>query len=143
MRNRGGHAPGTHVTTMHPQEPGPPAPAPDRLRGGELNAAVTSALVGIHTRYVGRGPERAQTFHHGNVVVTLMHGVMTRAEHELTARRRGDAVAAMRTLTQGLMGDDFRGVVEQLTGRGVVSYVSGHSSEDDLASGIFILDGPL
>ena len=27
-----------------------------RLRGGELNAAVTSALVGIHNVHLGRGP---------------------------------------------------------------------------------------
>jgi hypothetical protein len=31
----------------------------DRLKGGELNAAVTSALVGIHTEHLGRGPRSA------------------------------------------------------------------------------------
>ena len=37
-----------------------------RLRGGELNAALTSALVGIHTNYLGRGPKTASTFYQGN-----------------------------------------------------------------------------
>jgi hypothetical protein len=41
--------------------------------GGELNAAVTSALVGIHYRHLGRGPKTASTFHYGNVLVTVMH----------------------------------------------------------------------
>ena len=29
----------------------------ERLWGGELNAAVTSALVGIHNAHPGRGPK--------------------------------------------------------------------------------------
>jgi uncharacterized protein YbcI len=58
-------------------------PEPRQLRGGELNAAITSALVGIHTEHVGRGPTNASTFHHGNVLVTLMHGVVTNAEKSL------------------------------------------------------------
>jgi hypothetical protein len=34
---------------------------PTQLKGGELNAALTSALVGIQTRYLGRGPKTAST----------------------------------------------------------------------------------
>jgi len=40
-----------------------------QLAGGELNAAVTSALVGIHNRYLRRGPKTASTFHYGSVLV--------------------------------------------------------------------------
>lgn len=52
----------------------------DRLRGGELNAALTDELVGIQTGYLGRGPKTAFTFHRGNVVVTMMHDLLTKAE---------------------------------------------------------------
>ena len=41
---------------------------PQRLTGGELNAAITSALAGIHTEHLGRGPRTASTFHYGNVL---------------------------------------------------------------------------
>jgi uncharacterized protein YbcI len=51
-----------------------------QLAGGELNAAITSALVGIHHKYLGRGPETASTFHYGNVLVTLMNDVLAHAE---------------------------------------------------------------
>ena len=37
------------------------------LHGGDLNAAITSALVGIQTGYMGRGPKSASTFHKNNV----------------------------------------------------------------------------
>jgi len=50
------------------------------LTGGELNAAITSALVGIQTEYLGRGPTTASTFYHDNVIVTLMHDVLNRAD---------------------------------------------------------------
>ena len=53
------------------------------LTGGGLNTAITSALVGIHTEHLGRGPKRAPTFQYGNVLVTLMYEVLTPAEKSL------------------------------------------------------------
>jgi len=69
------------------QEKAPAMPAQRRpLTGGEFNAAVTSALVGIHQKHLGRGPKTASTFHKNNVVVTLMH--------ERPPRRRSRSVTA-------------------------------------------------
>jgi hypothetical protein len=59
----------------------------DRLTGDELNSALTSELVGVHTGYLGHGPETASTFYRGNAVVTLMHDVLTKPRRSL--RRRG------------------------------------------------------
>ena len=64
------------------------------LRGGELNAAVTSALVGIHTEHLGRGPTTASTFHYRNVIVTLMYDVLSRAERALSRNEHADAIHA-------------------------------------------------
>lgn len=115
---------------------------PDRLVGGELNAAVTSALVGIQTEYLGRGPRTASTFHHSNVVVTLMYDVLTKAERALVENERRDAVAQMRHLIQQTMETEFRAAVERLTGRKVVAFVSGNHVDPDVAAELFILDGP-
>ncbi len=71
---------------------------PEPLAGGELNAPVTSALVGIHNMHLGRGPKTASTFHHGNVLVTLMHEVLTHAEQSLTRTDHADAVSQIRHL---------------------------------------------
>ena len=70
------------------------------LTGGELNAAITSALVGIHSEYLGRGPKSASTFHHGNVLVTLMYEVLTPAEKSLAGANRGEAVSHIRQLVE-------------------------------------------
>ena len=115
---------------------------PERLAGGELNAAITSALVGIHNRYLGRGPRTASTFYHGNVLVTLMHEVLTHAEKSLTETGQIDAVTNIRHLFQETMAADFREAVERLTGRKVLAFISGNHIDPDIAAQLFILDGP-
>ena len=113
-----------------------------RLTGGELNAAVTSALVGIQNQYLGRGPRTASTFHHGNVLVTILHDVLTQAEKSLTQAHHSDAVTNMRHLFQSTMETDFRAAVERLTGRKVLAFISGNYLDPDIAAELFILDGP-
>lgn len=114
-----------------------------RLQGGELNQAITSALIGIHTKYLGRGPKSASTFFQGNVIVTLMHEVLTHAENVLRATDQSEAVNQMRHLFQETMRADFVQAVEQLSGRKVVAFISGNNLDPDVAAEVFILDGPL
>jgi len=114
-----------------------------RLSGGELNAAVTSALVGIHTRYVGRGPERASTFYNGNVVVTIMYDVMTHEEKSLVRAHHESTVETIRRDFQETMEADFRGAVEQLTGCAVTGFISGYCVEPDILAEVFVLDARL
>lgn len=118
-----------------------PTSAP--LRGGELNAAVTSALVGIQNEYLGRGPKTASTFHHQNVLVTLMHEVLTPAEVSLTKTHSRDAVTNIRHLFQQTMEAEFREAVERLSGRSVIAFISGNHVSPDIAAELFILDGAL
>ena len=114
-----------------------------QLRGGELNAAVTSALVGIQTQHLVRGPTTASTFHYRNVLVTLMHDVLTQAERALSRNEHADAVHHIRELFQRVMESDFREAVERLTGRRVVAFISGNQIEPDIAAELFVLDEPL
>ena len=117
-------------------------PECESLKGGELNAAVTSALVGIQTEYLGRGPRTASTFHYGNVLVTLMQDVLTHAEKSLHRGGHTDAINNIRLLFQETMEADFRAAVERLTGRKVTAFISGNHIEPDIAAELFILDGP-
>jgi len=118
-------------------------PAANRLEGGELNQAITRALVGIHSRYLGRGPQSATTFSHGNVVVSLLSGVLTHAERTLNENKQGEAVNQMRHLFQETMETDFKEAVERLTGRKVAAFVSGNNLDPDLAAEVFVLDEPV
>jgi uncharacterized protein YbcI len=118
-------------------------PADDRLTGGELNAAVTSALIGIHNEYLGRGPKSASSFHHNNVVVTLMHDVLTPADKAVSLADRDDAVIGIRHLYQQAMQADFTAAVERLTERKVIAFISGNHLEPDIAAEVFVLDAPI
>jgi len=121
----------------------PPPSGSPRLEGGELNQAITSALVGIHSRYLGRGPQSATTLHHGNVVVSLLSGVLTHAERTLNEANQGEAVNQIRHLFQETMEADFKEAVERFTGRKVVAFVSGNNLDPDIAAEVFILDEPV
>lgn len=114
-----------------------------QLARGELNAAVTSALVGIHSEYFGHGPTSASTFHHGNVLVTLMNGVLTNAEKSLARTDRTQVVTHIHQLFHETLEADSRAAVERLTGRTVIACISGNNIDPDIAAEVFVLDAPI
>jgi uncharacterized protein YbcI len=95
---------------------------------------LCNGLVGIHNRYLGRGPKTASTFHYGNVLVTLMHDVLTHAEKSLTDKGQIAAVDHIRHLFQETTEADFREAVERLTGRKVLALISGNHIDPDIAA---------
>lgn len=113
------------------------------LSGGELNAALTREVVRIHTANLGRGPNKSFSFHNGNVVVTILQEVLTKAEQSLAVNDHGEAVLAMRQLFQRTMAEEMKASVEKLTGREVVAFMSDNHLEPDMAVEVFILDAPL
>lgn len=115
----------------------------DRLTGGELNAALTDELVSVHSGYLGRGPKTASTFHRGNVVVTLMHDVLTKAEKALAEAGGRREVTEAHALFREQMEAEFRAVVERLTGHKVLAFLGANHIEPDVAAAIFILDDPV
>jgi uncharacterized protein YbcI len=112
------------------------------LSGGELNAAITRELVRIHTSAIGRGPRKSYSFHNGDTLITVMLGVLTRAEQTLVSYREGEAVLAMRRLSQRAMAEEMKAVVARLTGRGVLAFMSDNHIDPDMAIQVFILAPP-
>jgi uncharacterized protein YbcI len=113
------------------------------LSGGELNAAVTKALLQVQAEHLGREPENASTYHHDNVLVRLMHGVLNHAEKLLGTNGNHAEVLEMRNLYQQEMEPEFRAAVERQTGRKVIAFISANHVEPDIASEVFILDAPI
>ena len=117
-------------------------PRPTQQAHGVLDAALTKALVDIKTHSLGQVPASASTFHHGNVVVTLMHDMLNKAELILSANgSRGD-LAATRVLFRRAVEAELRAAVETITGRTVTVMLADESLEPDIEATIFILDGP-
>jgi uncharacterized protein YbcI len=113
------------------------------LMGGELNAALSSAVVGIYRTHLGRGPRGASTLHSGDVVTVVMREVMSHAEKTLAQSGSGRDVTNMRRLFQEAMEMDLRDAVERLTDRRVIAFISGNHVDPDVAVETFILDSTI
>jgi len=122
-------------------KPGEQAAAP--LSGGELNAAITRELVRIHTGAIGRGPRKSYSFHSGDTLITVMLGVLTRAEQTLVSYGEGEAVLSMRRLSQRAMAAEMEAVVARLTGRQVLAFMSDNHLDPDMAVQVFVLAPPV
>jgi len=115
-------------------------PMGERLSGGELNAAVTREVVRIHTAAIGRGPRKSYSFHSGDTLITVLLEVLTRAEQNLVSYDEGDAVLAMRRLSQRAMAEEMKAAVTRLTGRRVLAFMSDNHLDPDMAVQVFILE---
>ncbi len=112
------------------------------LSGGELNAAITRELVRIHTAAIGRGPRKSYSFHSGDTLITVMLGVLTRAEQTLVSYGEGEAVRAMRRLSQRAMAEEMKAAVARLTGREVLALMSDNHLDPDMAVQVFVFEPP-
>lgn len=115
----------------------------ERLSGGELNAAITREVVRIHTAAIGRGPRKSYSFHNGDTLVTVLLEVLTKAEQNLLAYDEGEAVLAMRRLSQRAMTEELKAAVARLTGRDVIACMCDNHLDPDMAIQVFVLDSPL
>jgi uncharacterized protein YbcI len=113
------------------------------VTGGELNHAIANAVVHNHRLYVGRGPTNAQAFFHHNIVVVVMHGVLTEPETKLVAQGRPDAVLDLRRQFEPTLRRELVGAVERLTGCQVCAFISGNQIEPDVEAEVFVLDRPV
>src|SRR4051794_28224855 len=110
--------------------------------GNELNAAIARAVVGIYRDCVGRGPTRAEAFFRHNVVVVLLHGVMTTAERAVAASESNGAALDFRHRLHELMRPQLVASLESLTASQVIALMNDYHLKD-LAVEVFVLDRPL
>jgi uncharacterized protein YbcI len=106
---------------------------------GQLAAAISKAMVGIHSRHYGKGPTKAKTYVLEDVVLTVMQDVFTTVERTLIENGKGELVREVRTAFQYTMRDEFIGAVEQITGRETSAFISQIDCESDTAVEVFLL----
>jgi uncharacterized protein YbcI len=114
---------------------------PDSPSGTQL-AALSDALVKLHTDTCGRGPTNARCFASGDVVVCLLFGGLTRAEQTLIASGGGPAVITHRESLYGVMEPEARALVEDQLGRRVTAMTMATDPANELETVVFVLDAP-
>jgi uncharacterized protein YbcI len=110
---------------------------------GDLNAAISKAVVQLLSKYVGRGPTKARTIHNGKLVVCVLEDTMTKAERSLAAGGHEEFVLRARHAMQHTMREDLTDAVEALTHRRVAAFMSDNHIEPDLSAEVFVLDQPV
>ena len=110
------------------------------LSAGELQAALSNAIVRIMREFYGKGAARSRTMIFDEYVFVILEDVLTTAEMTLRNGGAGDLVRRVRMRFEDLMTATFVGEVERLTGRTVVAYHSQVVLEPPSCFEIFVLD---
>jgi uncharacterized protein YbcI len=105
-------------------------------------AAVSEAVSRLFLDKFGKGPVHAETFVNGDLVVTLMRDVFTVAERTMIADGKADSVLTTRMLWQQATAQMFKSAIAEVTGRTVLTVISGFELTDEVATEVFVLGSP-
>ena len=113
------------------------------LGGGRLLAEITNRLVAFTREHYGRGPIKAKTYVLDNLIVCVLSNGMTPIERTMIEGGEPDRVLEMRRDFQRMMKVRYSEMIEELTGRKVLAFLSQAHVEPDLTIEMFLVDRPL
>jgi uncharacterized protein YbcI len=114
-----------------------------QLSGGALLSAISTRIVGILRENYGRGPMKAKTYVLDDLVVCVLRDGHTAIEQTMMEEGEPERVLEMRRDFQRVMGLKYRELVEELTGRRVVAFLSQTHVDPDITLEVFFMDRPL
>jgi uncharacterized protein YbcI len=115
----------------------------DPLKGGELLSAISTRIVAMLREHYGRGPMKAKTYVLDDLVVCVLRNGHTPIEQTMMEADEPDKVLAMRRDFQRMMGLRYKEMIETLTDRKVVAFLSQTHVDPDITMEIFFVDRPL
>ena len=122
---------------------GPDDRAPPPLVGGRLLAEITNRIVAFMREHYGRGPIKAKTYVLDNLIVCVLTDGFTAIERTMMEGGEPDRVLEMRRDFQRMMKQRYTAMIQELTGRTVLAFLSQAHVQPDLTIEIFLMDGPL
>ena len=132
---------------MSDADPGEPARGDRGLRplaGGRLLSEITNRIVSLMREHYGRGPVKAKTYVLDNLIVcVLTDGGFTAIERTMMGGGEPERVLEMRRDFQRMMKNRYSKMIEELTGRKVLAFLSEVHVEPDLTIQMFLMDRPL
>jgi uncharacterized protein YbcI len=106
---------------------------------GDARAEIATGIVRLHSEYYGKGPTKAKAYFSEDIVAVVLEETFTKAERTLVARGETEAIGQIRRRFQQAMADEFKGIVEQATGRVVRAFLSETNLEADVSVEFFLL----
>jgi uncharacterized protein YbcI len=132
------------VSDSGPVEPAHADPALRPLAGGKLLAEITNRIVSLIREHYGRGPLKAKTYVLDNLIVcVLTDSGFTAIERTMMEGDEPERVLEMRRDFQRMMKVRYSEMIEELTGRKVLAFLSQAHVEPDLTIEMFLMDAAL
>jgi uncharacterized protein YbcI len=116
-----------------------PSPEHGRPTGGDLAVAISNGMVQLLRRYTGRGPTKARTTVGRDHVLIMIRDALTHGERTLVEAGYEEEVMHIRRRFQEVMKPEATKMVEELTGRPVIGFMSDNHASPDLGVEVFIL----
>ena len=108
-----------------------------------LSAQLTRSLVSLWTHYAGRPPTSARTEIRGNVVTCVLVDAVAAYNRSMFAPQARDTVEGAGKRTSAGYKREAVAAVVRLTRQRVVSFISSHDRETDVATEVFTLEPSL
>jgi uncharacterized protein YbcI len=96
----------------------------DEETGQSLLLQISNAMVRAQKEFFGKGPTRAKSYMLDDMLFVVMRGGLTQAERTMLDFGHPDQVREFRQLFQNEMTEKLTGMIEDLTGRKVLTYQS-------------------
>jgi len=114
-----------------------------QLSGGALLSTISTRIVALLREHYGRGPMKAKTYVLDDLIVCVLRDGHTAIEHTMMQGGEPERVLEMRRDFQRVMGLKYREIIEELTGRRVVAFLSQTHVDPDITLEVFFVDRPL
>jgi uncharacterized protein YbcI len=102
--------------------------------------AISNAVVKLFREHTGRGPTKARTDINPSSVLVLMGDALTKGERSLADGGRAALVLEIRRAFQAEMREELVAVVEGVTERKVVAFMSEAHIDPDMSAEVFVLE---
>ncbi len=108
--------------------------------GQTLLARISTEMVRAQKEFFGKGPTRAKSYFLDDMLIIVMQGGMTTAEKTMLEFGEADKVRDFRQVFENRMTERLTGMIEELTGRKVLTYQSQILFEPNRVVEMFVFD---
>ena len=109
-------------------------------RGRALLSRISNEMVRAQKQFFGKGPTQAKSYILDDLLIIVMRGGLTTAEKTMLEFGQPDQVRQFRQLFENEMTGRLTEMIEQLTGRKVLTYQSQIMFDPDLVVEMFVFD---
>lgn len=108
--------------------------------GQSVLARISTEMVRAKKEYFGKGPTRAKSYFLDDMLIVVMRGGTTTAEKTMLEFGEADKVRDFRQTFENRMTEHLTGLVEEVTGRKVLTYQSQIMFDPDRVIEMFVFD---